>query len=344
MIKTSLFGKTAAGEDVLAFTLQDGRARVTILNLGGIIQSVLFPDINGNLVDVVCGYNDVAGYENNGGYLGALIGRYGNRIGGGRLIIDGKGYQLYLNDRGNHLHGGKEGFNKKIWAHEIRDDELILTLTSPDGDEHYPGNLNVKVTYSFMGGELKIHYEAETDKPTAINLTNHAYFNLNGEANGDVLNHVLWLDCDTVVPTNDTMIPVGGFRAVKGTPFDFNVPKKIGQDIAADDIDIKQGNGYDHCHILKTRGKKYAMYAIATGDKTGIQMYCYTDMPAVHFYAGNGMHYEGKSRKYTAHSGFCLETEAIPNNVNVPEYDAFGSSILRPGEKYEFTSAYKFVD
>ena len=342
MIQTKVFGKTADGREVLAFTLGDGVRSATILNYGGIVQSIVVPDKDGKPTDVILGYNDMAGYENNGGYLGALIGRFGNRIGEGKLTIDGTTYELYCNDRGNHLHGGKVGFNKKICAHEVDGDELKLSILSPDGEENYPGNLSVTVTYTFKDGELKIAYRAETDKKTALNLTNHAYFNLSGENDGSILDNELWIDCDEITPTNPTMIPVGGFRAVKGTPFDFNEAKPIGRDIEADDVDLKQGNGYDHCHVLKNRCGEYVKYAVAKSPKTGISMTCYTDMPAVQFYAGNGLHQQGKSIYYGKRAGFCLETQCIPNNVNVPEYAAKGSSFLSPGEVYSFTAAYKF--
>ncbi len=342
MITTRVFGKTQSGEEVLAFTLSDGERSAVILNLGGIIQSIIVPDKNGNPTDVILGYRDVAGYETNGGYLGALIGRFGNRIGEGKLTVDGKQYQLYLNDRGNHLHGGKNGFNKKIWAHEIRGDELALSIVSADGEENYPGTLKVTVVYSFRRGELKIKYRAVSDRKTAINLTNHAYFNLSGEGDGSILDNVLWIDCDFITPTTPTMIPVGGFRKVEGTPFDFNAPKEIGRDIDAEDVDLKQGNGYDHCHVLKNKCGEYVKYAVAKSEKTGIVMSCYTDMPAVQFYAGNGLHQQGKTAFYGKRAGFCLETQAIPNNVNVPEYAARGSSFYDAGQVYEFTAAYRF--
>ena len=342
MITSKGFGKTQRGEEVLAFTLEDGARRATILNFGGIIQSLVVPDRNGTPTDVILGYNDVAGYENNGGYLGALIGRFGNRIGEGKLTIDGVLYQLYCNDRGNHLHGGKEGFNKKIWAHEIDGDALTLSILSPDGEENYPGNLRVRVTYTFRDGELKIAYYAVSDKKTAVNLTNHAYFNLNGEGDGSILDNTLWIDCDEITPTNPTMIPVGGYRAVRGTPFDFNTPKAIGRDIDADDVDLAQGGGYDHCHVLKNKSGEYVRYAVAEGPKTGIRMTCFTDMPAVQFYAGNGLHQQGKMAYYGKRAGFCLETQAIPNNVNVPEYAARGNSVLEAGQVYSFTAAYRF--
>ncbi len=342
MITIKRFGGTEDGREVLAFTLTDGGRQATILNLGGILQSLTVPDKNGAPVDVVLGYPDVAGYETNGGYLGALIGRFGNRIGGGKLTLEGKTYSLYLNDRGNHLHGGKIGFNRKIWTHEIAGDDLVLSLFSPDGEENYPGNLSVKVVYSFRGGELKISYRAVTDKTTAVNLTNHAYFNLNGEGDGSILDNILRIDSDTITPTDPAMIPVGGYRAVKGTPFDFTSPKPIGRDIEKDDPDLRQGNGYDHCYVLRNRCGEYAEYAAAESVKTGIRMTCYTDMPAVQFYAGNGLHQQGKGGYYGKRAGFCLETQAIPNNVNVPEYADRGSSVLRAGDVYAFTAAYRF--
>ena len=342
MITKKEFGKTADGKIVTAYTLHDKESSLTVLDLGGTVQSLVVPDKNGNLTDVVLGYNTVAEYEKNGGYLGALIGRFGNRIGAGKLVIDGKEYQLYLNDRGNHLHGGKEGFNKKIWNAEIEGDKLKLSILSPDMEENYPGNLKVEVTYSFAGGEWKIEYRAVSDKKTCVNLTNHAYFNLGGEGKGDILDNLLQIDCDYITPTSPTMIPEGGYRAVKGTPFDFNMPKAIGKEIEADDIDLKQGNGYDHCHVLKNKCGEYIKYAEALSPKTGIKMECFTDMPAVQFYAGNGLHQEGKGGYYAKRCGFCLETQAIPNNVNVPEYAEKGSSILEAGKEYRFTAAYRF--
>ena len=343
MITSKEFGKTAEGKIVTAYTLHDGKNSMTVLDFGGIVQQILVPDREGNLVDVILGYNDVASYENNGGYLGALIGRFGNRIGTGKLVIEGKEYQLYCNDRGNHLHGGKAGFNKKIWDAKIEGDKLKLHYLSPDMEENYPGNLDVEVTYSFEGGEWKIEYRAVCDKKTCVNLTNHAYFNLSGEANGDVLDHLMMIDCDYITPTSPTMIPEGGYRAVKGTPFDFNSPKEIGKDIGAEDIDLKQGNGYDHCHVLKNKCGQYVKYAEVVSPKTGITMECFTDMPAVQFYAGNGLHHQGKSGYYVKRGGFCLETQAIPNNVNVPEYAEKGSSILEAGREYKFKAAYRFT-
>lgn len=346
MITTSVFDKMEDGREVIAYTLADGDKKAVVLNYGGIIQSIVVPDKDGNPVDVILGYDDIAGYLNNGGFLSALIGRFGNRIGEGKLTIDGVEYQLYNNDRGNHLHGGKVGFNRKFWDVEIlceKCNKIKLSYVSPDGEENYPGTLKVEVVYSFKDGEFAIDYTASTDKKTAINLTNHAYFNLNGQQDGTILDNVLKIDSDRITPTNPTMIPVGGFKAVKGTAFDFNEPKEIGRDIEADDIDLKQGNGYDHCYVLKNKCGEKCLYAVAQSKKTGIKMSCYTDMPAVQFYAGNGLHQDGKGGvHYGKRSGFCLETQCVPNNVNVPEYAALGSSILDEGETYHFTASYQF--
>ncbi len=341
MITTSVFGKTKGGEEVLVFTLTDGNAYAKILNYGGIIHSLVYPDKNGVPTDVVLGYNDVAGYEDNDGYLGALIGRFGNRICKGKLTIDGEDYALYCNDKTNHLHGGKRGFNAKLWKHEIRGDELILSILSPDGEENYPGNLNVRVTYSFQGGALKIAYYAISDKKTAVNMTNHAYFNLNGEGEGNAAENTLWIDSDYITPTDETLIPYGEFRAVKGTPFDFNEPKVIARDLHAEDRDIRIGSGYDHCYLLKNGGGAYVKFATAKGNKTGITMHCYTDMPAVQLYTGNFLAQQGKSAYYGKNAGYCLETQAIPNNVNVPAYAEKGSSIIEAGQAYRFTTVYQ---
>lgn len=342
MIEAKVFDKTKDGRQVLAFTLTDGKSYVKVLNYGGIIQSLVVPDKDGNPTDVVLGYKNIEGYEKNDGYLGALIGRFGNRIRKGDLPIDGNHYLLYCNDKGNHLHGGKVGFDKKIWKPEINGDELTLSIVSPDGEENYPGNLEVRVTYTFKNGELKIQYYAVSDKKTAINLTNHAYFNLSGEGSGDATDNEMWIDSDYITSTDENLIPMGGFRAVEGTPFDFNKPKAIGQDIDADDEDLKKGGGYDHCHLLKNKSGEYVKYAQAYSSKTGIKMSCYTDMPAVHFYAGNCLNQKGKTIYYGKRAGYCLETEAIPNNVNVPEYAVLGSSIYNAGQKYCFSAAYKF--
>lgn len=345
-ISKSEFGKLPDGRVVSAFTMRDGDSFVRVLDYGGILQSIVVPDRNGTPTDVLLGYDDVAGYLNNGGYLGALIGRFGNRIDKGHLVLDGKEYSLYINDRSNHLHGGKEGFNAKIWNAEIDKDKLVLTLVSPDGEENYPGTLNVKVVYTFSGGVLGIEYTAVSDKTTAINLTNHAYFNLNGAGSGtSVLDHELMIAADRITPTDSELIPHGGFRMAKGTPFDFTSPAMIGtgDGMRAQDTDLSYGGGYDHCFVFGKNRDKQKPYAVLYGPASGIQMQCFTDMPAVQFYAGNGLDQTGKSGvHYGRCGGLCLETQAIPNNVNVPEYAAYGSSVYAAGEVYHFTARYAF--
>lgn len=347
-ITKKLFGKTVDGRTVYAFTLKDGDAYATILDFGGIIQEIVVPNKNGGLTDVLYGYDDVAGYENNAGYLNALIGRFGNRIEKGSLTIDGVNYQLYLNDRGNHLHGGKDGFNKKTWATEIVKDEngnecLSMSILSPDGEENYPGNLKVNVIYSFVDGKFGIEYTAVSDKKTTINLTNHAYFNLDG---GDsILPHELWLDAPYYTPTDAQLIPHGEIRSVKGTPFDFTTAVKVGVGDAKreEDIDLKQGGGFDHCFVFEKGRDVSKPYGSLYSEVSGIEMKCYTDMPAVQLYAGNGLNQVGKNgKKYGRCGALCLETQAIPNNVNVPEYAAYGSSIYDAGEVYHFTAVYEF--
>lgn len=340
-ITVEVFGTTDQGE-VLAYTLENGACRAVILTYGGIIQSLTVPDRNGNPTDVVLGYPDLESYLKNSGRLGAVIGRFANRIADACFTLDGKEYHLAATSGTNSVHGGKIGFDKKIWQDRCVGDRLELTLVSPDGDENYPGTLTVTVTYALEDGALTIAYRATTDQKTVVNLTNHAYFNLNGEGDGSVLDHELWLDSDEIALPGPNVTPVGGFYPVNGTPFDFNSPKTIGRDIDADDAVLKVGGGYDHCYLLKNRCGEYVKYAIAKSAKTGIRMTCYTDMPAVQFYSGNGLHFEGKGGYYGSRAGFCLETQAIPNNMNVAEYASRGSSVLDKGEVYQFKAVYQF--
>lgn len=345
-ITKSEFGKLPDGRTVYAFTFKDGGNQMKVLDFGGIIQSLFVPDKSGKATDVLLGYDDIDGYLKNGGYLCALIGRFGNRIDKGRLEIDGRRYQLYINDRSNHLHGGRVGFNEKIWNSEIVGDKLILTYFSPDGEENYPGNLKVTVVYTFTGGVLGIDYTAVSDQKTAINLTNHAYFNLSGEADGcTILDHELYLDAPYITPTDSELIPRGEFRSVKGTPFDFTEAKTVGEGdrMRETDVDMKYGGGYDHCFVFDKNRDKEKSYGVLYSAKSGIEMKCYTDMPAVQFYAGNGLNQTGKGgHRYGRCGGLCLETQAIPNNVNVPAYAEYGSSVYDAEEVYRFTAKYAF--
>lgn len=349
-IVKSVFDRLPDGRVVSAFTLSDGKNEAVILDYGGILRSLSVPDRNGVPTDVLLGYDDLAGYLQNGGYLGALIGRFGNRIDKGGLTIDGVFYDLYKNDRGNHLHGGKEGFDRKLWKTEIvtyeGGEKLKLTLFSPDGEENYPGNLTVSVVYTLENGELGIDYTAVSDKKTAINLTNHAYFNLSGCLSGrNILDHELTIDAPYIAPTDETLIPHGELRAVRGTPFDFNAPKTVGEgdDAKNVDPDLQKGKGFDHCFVFEKERDTRLPYATLYSPISGIEMKCRTNMPAVQLYAGQGLKQKGKGGvQYERCGALCLETQAIPNNVNVPAYAAYGSSLYGAGEVYRFFAKYAF--
>lgn len=345
------FGFLSSGEEVHAYVLCDGASEATVLSLGGALQSVKVPDKNGKLTDVVLGYDTPQEYFEKDGYLGLLVGRFANRIDKGNLTIDGKSYPLYCNDRGNHLHGGKLGFDKKLWSAEILKDkegneELSLSILSPDGEENYPGNLKVQVIYSFVDNQLKIDYLALSDKKTVINLTNHAYFNLDGAGEeNSVLPHVLWLDAPYVLPTDDTMIPHGEFKRVHGTPFNFNTPKTLGEADAekAKDEDMTKGNGIDHCYVFEKDRDRGNPFAILYSKQTGIEMQCFTTQPSVQVYAGCCLNEKGKGGKQYGRCGaVCLETQALPNNVNVPAYAQYGSSVYAAGEIYHYITCYAF--
>jgi aldose 1-epimerase len=347
-ITKAFFDKDKLSRDVYAYTLTDGDFSAVILDRGGIIKNLYVPNKQGGKTDVVLGYDTMAGYDNNDGYLSALIGRFGNRIGKGQVRIDGVNYQLYCNDKTNHLHGGKDGFDKKIWKAEIvkmenGNERLALSILSPDGEENYPGNLTVKVVYSLEDGVLTIDYEAVSDKTTLINLTNHAYFNLDGS--DDILGHLMTMYAPNVLPTDNELIPHGDFRATTGTPFDFLKEKTIasGDKCRAEDPDLAVGGGFDHCFVFDKNRDLTAPYAIVRSEKSGITMKCYTDMPAVHFYAGNYLNQTGKGGKFYGRcAGFCLETEALPNNPNVPAYAEYGSSVYESGKVYRFSAKYSF--
>lgn len=340
MIKQQVFGKTQNGDEVIKYTLSAGGVEVDIMNLGGTINAIRVPDKTGKIVDVALGYDDVHGYEVNGGYIGALIGRCGNRIGEGKFTLDGKEYQLALNDGPNHLHGGMKGFDKKIWKATIDVDKLIFETVSPDGEENYPGTLEVKVVYTLSNeGELTLEYFAKSDKNTLCNLTNHCYFNLNGGGT-EVYDTYLTLDADYITPVDNGLIPRGKLYAVENTPFDFRKAKKIGKDIYADNEQLKICGGYDHNFCINTNGK-FTKYGEAYSEDTGIVMECYTNLPGVQLYTGNFLDgVKGKCGKiYNKRGAFCLETQVYPNAVNCPEYP---TSVLKAGETYHTKTSYKF--
>lgn len=339
---------TADGKSIDIYSIRNSKAvEVRITTFGGTVVSLKVPDKSGNLDDVVLGYDSLGEYETAKGYLGALIGRYGNRIGKGTFSLDRKEYKLAVNNGANHLHGGLKGFDKVVWTANasIQADgpHLELTYLSRDGEEGYPGNLNVKVEYILTdSNELKIVYSATTDKPTIVNLTNHSYFNLAGAGKGSILDHQLTLNADRFTPTDNGSIPTGELRRVKGTPFDFTKSTAIGARIDQDDEQLKFGNGYDHNFVLDKNGDDLSLAATVYEPTTGRLMEVFTTEPGVQFYTGNFLDGSSKGkggRTYPRRSGFCLETQHFPDSPNKPK---FPSVVLRPGETYSQTTIYKF--
>jgi aldose 1-epimerase len=341
------FGKTKDGQEAQLYTLTNkNNVKATITNYGGRVVELQVPDKNGKLTDVVVGLKNVGEYETStDGYYGAIIGRYGNRIGKSTFTLDGQKYSLPANDGANSLHGGKNGFHYAFWEAQQPDAHtVVLTYTSKDMEEGYPGNLKAKVTYTLTDdNELKMDYEATTDKPTVVNLTNHAYFNLNGEGSGDILGHVLQINADKFTPVDATLIPTGKLEPVAGTPFDFTKPTAIGARINAQQDQLLKGKGYDHNYVLnKPEAGAMSKAAEVVGDKSGIVMEVFTQEPGIQFYSGNFM--SGKNTfkggaKDTFRNAFCLETQHFPDSPNQP---SFPSTVLKPGETYKTSSVYKF--
>lgn len=349
-IKKELFG-THRGCDIYKYTLENENGMsVVISNFGATILSINVPDKNGEVADVICGYDDLQSYVEADGYQGAIIGRVGNRICKGNFSLDGVDYHMYINNGPNHLHGGKEGFDKKIWQvlslDESVEPSIKLFLLSRDGDEGYPGNLAVTVSYSLKNdGSLSIRYEANTDKRTLINLTNHTYFNLGGYSSGKIYDHELWLDADTYLPTDDTLIPTGEIRSVEGTPFDFKLPKTIGRDIKMNNKDLIIAGGYDHClNFVGGETQLPKLRAKAIHQASGRVMEMYTNQPCVQFYSGNFLTNEKYPFKNNVpqqkQMAFCLETQHMPDSIN---HDNFTNVVLNPGEQYDYTTIYKFL-
>lgn len=345
-IQSKSFGLLPDGREATLYTLTNASgASVDITNYGGILVALRVPDRSGALTDVLLGCKSAADYVPNHGYLGALIGRVGNRIAGGRCIVNGQTLQLACNEGGkNHLHGGNLGFNQKIW--DVTPDEarnaLVLKLVSPDGEENYPGTLNVTVTYTWDDScALGIRYQAVSDQDTLCNLTNHAYFNLSGEGSGTVLDHEISICADAFTAVKDAeCIPTGELRPVEGTPLDLRQPVRIGDGIEDAYEQMRFGKGYDHNFVLNGSGMRKAaeVYSAASG----ICMEVETDQPGIQFYSGNGLggKMPGKcGHRYQNREGLCLETQYFPDSVNHPN---FPDSVLRAGQAYDFTTVYRF--
>lgn len=345
-MKKESFGQLADGTAVDIFTLTNAngvQARIT--NYGGIIVSLQTPDRQGRLADITHGYDTLDGYLAKNPFFGSLVGRYGNRIGKAKFSLNGETYQLARNNGPNHLHGGVVGFDKKVWQAapgETADGvALVLTTTSPDGEENYPGNLSVRVTYTLTDGNaLRIDYYATTDKDTVVNLTNHAYFNLAGQ--GTIADHELTINADRFTPVDAELIPTGELRAVRGTPFDFLEPHRIGERIDAADEQISFGKGYDHNFVLNNAPGTSGLAARAYEPTTGRVLEVETTEPGVQFYTGNFLDGSivGKGgRVYERRSGFCLETQHFPDSPNKPQ---FPSTVLKKGEEYRTTTIFRF--
>jgi aldose 1-epimerase len=333
--------------DLYILTNESG-FEAAITNYGGTVVSLKVPDRSGKLADVVLGYDSVNEYANGKSYFGAIIGRYGNRIAHGTFELGGVTYTLAENNGENHLHGGNQGFNKRLWtAKDVSGGAgpaLELTYLSKDGEEGYPGNLSVRVVYTLTShNELKIAYSATTDKPTILNPTNHSYFNLAGEGNRDILQHQLVINADRFTPVDATLIPTGELRKVKGTPFDFSTPTAIGARINNDDEQLKFGKGYDHNWVLKGgQAGTLALAARVYEPKSGRVLEVWTTQPGVQFYTGNFLNADvhGKGGKtYGFRSALCLETQHFPDSPNHPD---FPSTVLEPGQHYHSTTVYKF--
>ncbi|MDR9407742.1 MAG: aldose epimerase family protein [Balneolaceae bacterium] len=339
-IETEEFGTMDDGRSVELFTLtNENGMKVSITNYGGIVTSIRVPDNDGNIEDVVLGFDDLEKYKAGHPFFGAIAGRYANRIANGQFELNGEVYELARNNGENHLHGGNEGFDKKLWDAEVNEDENSVTLSylSPDGEEGYPGNLDVDVTYTLTeNNELQIDYHATTDKATVVNLTNHSYFNLSGDPSQGILDHLLTIQADRYTPVDEGLIPTGELRAVGGTPFDFTEPETVGARIES------IPPGYDHNYVLNNPNSGVRKITTVEHEESGRIMEVYTDQPGVQLYTGNFLdgsitgHHRVPIEQYAA---LCLETQTFPDSPNKPD---FPTPVLNPGETYETTTIYQF--
>lgn len=346
-IKKESFGKTADGTAVDIYTLTNVKGvEAKIITYGGIVVSLKVPDRTGKLGDIVLGYDSMDGYNKNAGYLGALVGRYGNRIAKGKFKLNGVEYSLAVNNGENHLHGGIKGYDKVVWTatplNATNGQALRLKYLSKDGEEGYPGTLSVTVIYTLTNNnELRIDYSATTDKATVVNLTHHSYFNLAGAGSGDILQHQVTINANRFTPTDAGSIPTGELRSVKGTPMDFTKATAIGARINQDDEQLRFGKGYDHNWVLNRKGAGLTLAATAYDQTSGRLLSMYTTEPGTQFYSGNFLDGStGKDGKaYTERTGFCFEAQHFPDS---PNETAFPSVVLRPGQVYKQTTIYRF--
>lgn len=334
------FGTLSTGEPVSCYTLDNGAVRVSILDYGCTIQSILVPDREHRMVDVVLGYDSAAGYEEGCSSFGAFVGRYANRIAHSRFSLNGRMVFLKPNEGESHLHGV---FSRCLYEAQMGEDSVTFRRRSPAGEEGYPGALDITVTCALgRDNGLRLDYRVTTDADTVLNLTNHSYFNLSGHDSGEVGAQMLRLNADQITPLGPGSIPTGEFRDVTGTPFDFRSPKAIGRDIEAQDEQLRLGSGYDHNYVLTQPGLERP-FAVAESAKTGIVLECFTTQPGVQLYTGNFIQTDTALDKakaaYGRRSGFCLETQHFPDSPNKPE---FPSTLLRAGEEYHQVTVYRF--
>ncbi len=345
----TIFGKLQDGREVHKYTLTNkAGASAEIIDYGAILVSLRVPDRHGKLGDVVLGYDNVQAYANGTAYFGAIVGRYGNRIGKGKFKLDGKEYQLTINDGANHLHGGKIGFSKVLW--EVKsfanssEPSLALQYVSRDGEEGYPGTVVLKVKYTLTDkNELRLDYEGTTDRPTVLNPTHHSYFNLSGDFTKTILDHQLMIEADTMTPVDNGLIPTGQIVRVDNTPFDFRAATAIGARINATNEQLTFGKGYDHNWVLRSSGAKLAKAAELYDPTSGRLMTVLTDQPGLQFYSGNFLDGSAKGKNgiaYQRRTGLCLETQAFPDTPNKAQ---FPSVTLRPGKTYHQTTIYQFT-
>ncbi len=340
------YGKLEDGTEVKIFTFSNKNGMIAkVTEYGAILTSLEVPDKDGNVKDVTHGYDDLAGWLTNTSYFGATVGRYGNRIAGGKFEIDGEVYdQLAINNEPNHLHGGEKGFDKVLWKGEAVEGGVRLTYTSKDGEEGYPGNLQVTVTYTLNdNNELKWVCTATTDKATPVNIVQHAYWNLSGDPTTSINDHILTIPAKYFLPTDKTLIPDGTLAEVANTPFDFNAGSVIGERIEEPSIPLQLGKGYDHCWVVDGEGLRHA--ATLKDPKTGRAMHLQSDQPGVQFYGGNFLDGETAGKggvKYGHRTACCLETQVFPYSPNKQDNPAFPSCILKPGETYTHTMVSKF--
>ncbi len=341
--KMSIWGHTADGTAVPIYTLSDGQIAVRVTAYGAHLVSVKAPDRAGKLADVVTGYDSLQGYlDDKKTYMGAIVGRYGNRIAHGKFTLDGKTYQIPLNNGPNALHGGPKGFDEYVWQAKEVPGGVEFTHVSPDGDMGFPGTLTVTVRYTLKGSTLRVDYTATTDKATVVNLTNHAYFNLHGDDAGNILDQKMEINADRFTPTDAGLIPTGELAPVAGTPLDFRKPEVIGARIDADFEPLKLAGGYDHNWVLNGKPGTLHLAAIASDPVSGRKLTVETTEPGVQFYAGNFLDGSFTGRhgvKYQKRTGFCLETQHFPESPNHP---SFPSTELKPGETMRSTTTFTF--